>query len=106
LPNPLIFQARLLKQIENDKLERTARAGKLPSQTSAAPNQASSAVAGGTQSPRVAGAARLCFRLPDGSTLKEQFDAQQTYDISFLFSLMLVLHVDVIVSVRFLHLIL
>jgi hypothetical protein len=76
--SPTHFQARLLKQIENDKLERAARAGKLPSQISPASAQSNSAETEATQSPRSSNTTRLCFRMPDGSSLKEQFTMKQT----------------------------
>jgi hypothetical protein len=72
----------LLKQIENDKLERAARAGKLPSQSGPAAAKPCSSPADVTVAHRSSGSGnstRLCFRLQDGSSLKEQFDMKQTY---------------------------
>jgi hypothetical protein len=73
----------LLQQIENDKLERAARAGKLPSQAASAAAKASLSPSATPASPRSGGGgggvARLCFRLQDGTSLKEQFDMKQTY---------------------------
>jgi hypothetical protein len=76
-------QARLLKQIENDKLERALRAGKLPSQPAAPVAKACDADPQAASSPQCSASggsiARLCFRLPDGAALREKFDANQTY---------------------------
>jgi hypothetical protein len=68
-------QARVLQQIENDKLERAARAGRQPAQPAPPASKSASEAA---LSPRGNGSSRLCFRLQDGSSLKEQFDTKQT----------------------------
>jgi hypothetical protein len=72
----------VLQQIENDKLERAARAGKLPSQAGSAAAKPGLSPSATIASPRSSGGgnvARLCFRLQDGTSLKEQFEMKQTY---------------------------